>query len=227
VGGVTVCVLPLSADQLARGANNLADDYSGWQGQVGENHLNGMQALAFVRQRHGLPRGDFDRINRQQHFLGALFRQAASTETLTNPATLKALLDATTEALTLDEDTSLADLQRLAVRMQGVSTGGVRLQTVSTKTQIQDSGASTEVYDPAELDALLAEITGRQPSSGAASSGAAPTGAASAPAAASPVAAAGLFPAWPMPVAARPIAAGAGTTTTGGSGEPSPASCVY
>ncbi|WP_241255490.1 LCP family protein, partial [Candidatus Protofrankia californiensis] len=51
IGGVTVCVKPLPDG----GTSNLHDNYSQWHGVVGENHLNGEQALSFVRQRYGLP----------------------------------------------------------------------------------------------------------------------------------------------------------------------------
>ena len=44
----------------ARSANSGVDLPAGVQ------TISGSQALAFVRQRHGLPRGDFDRIIRQQ-----------------------------------------------------------------------------------------------------------------------------------------------------------------
>nr|MDT0664244.1 LCP family protein [Micromonospora sp. DSM 115978] len=210
---VTVCVLQLSEAQLAAGANNIVEVNSGWHGQVGLNHLNGMQALAFVRQRYGLPQGDIDRIARQQHFLGALFRQAASSETIANPGRLTALLDATTSALTLDEDTSLADLRLLAVRMQGVSDGGVRLETVATVSENR-GGQSAQVHNPAELDALVAEMTGRTPSAGAAVPDLTAT---------VPVAAAGLLGAGPGAVAGATTAAQAPTSEGG----PNPASCVY
>ena len=59
-----------------------------------ENRLTGEQALAFVRQRYGLPGSDFDRIRRQQQFIGAVFAQATSTGMLANPVRLQGLLRA-------------------------------------------------------------------------------------------------------------------------------------
>ena len=44
----------------------------------GHHTLNAIQSLEFVRQRHNLPRGDFDRVKRQQYFLTAAFRKVAS-----------------------------------------------------------------------------------------------------------------------------------------------------
>ncbi|MGB9378073.1 MAG: LCP family protein [Mycobacteriales bacterium] len=76
----------------------------------GVNHLNGRRALEYVRERHGLPHGDFDRIKRQHQFLFALLSKAASTGTLTNPAKLNAFLDAASKSITVDRGMQLIDL---------------------------------------------------------------------------------------------------------------------
>jgi len=159
IGGVTVCVKQLPPELAARGLDNLNDRFSGWHGQVGPNRLDGVQALAFVRQRYGLPEGDIDRIRRQQHFLGAMFHEATSTKTILNPFKVTSLLDAATSALTVDEGTSLADLQRLAVAMRGVGSGGVRFETVPASSQTIQ-GQSALVADPTELATFLDEVTG-------------------------------------------------------------------
>ncbi len=130
LGGVTVCIRELPPELKARGFDNLHDRYSGFSGQVGENRLTGAQALAFVRQRYGLPESDIDRIHRQQQFLGVVFQRIASADTLLNPAKLINVVDAATSAITLDDRTSLADLRLLAVRMQSIGSGGVTFATV-------------------------------------------------------------------------------------------------
>src|SRR3712207_8557224 len=43
---------------------------------------SGEQALAFVRQRHGLTRGDYDRIVRQQTFIAAMIRKMLAQDVL-------------------------------------------------------------------------------------------------------------------------------------------------
>ncbi|MBE3205519.1 LCP family protein [Frankia sp. CH37] len=167
LGGVTVCVKELSADLKARGFNNLSDRYSGWQGQVGTNTLNGEQALAFVRQRYGLPEGDIDRIRRQQQFLGVVFRSVASTSTLLNPKKLLDVVDAATSALTLDQNTSLADLRLLAIRMQGISSGAVTFATVPA-TPGRAGEQSVLLAKPDELAELLDKLGGAPQRSAAA-----------------------------------------------------------
>ncbi|HVV21462.1 MAG TPA: LCP family protein, partial [Pseudonocardiaceae bacterium] len=61
VGGVQVCLKAATHD-----------DYTGASFPAGVQTISGVRALNFVRQRHGLPGGDLDRITRQQVFLGAL-----------------------------------------------------------------------------------------------------------------------------------------------------------
>ncbi|CAJ64319.1 putative LytR family Transcriptional regulator [Frankia alni ACN14a] len=160
LGGVTVCIRELPAELKARGFDNLHDHYSGFSGQVGENRLTGAQALAFVRQRYGLPESDIDRIRRQQQFLGVVFQRIASTDTLLNPAKLINVVDAATSAITLDDGTSLADLRLLAVRMQSVGSGGVAFATVPAAAG-QRAGQSVLVPDPDQLGAFLKPFGGR------------------------------------------------------------------
>ncbi len=66
------------------------EDDSGIDLQAGRQTIKGFQALAFVRQRQKLPRGDLDRIERQQQFIGAIVRKTLSTGTLLNPFRLHA-----------------------------------------------------------------------------------------------------------------------------------------
>jgi LCP family protein required for cell wall assembly len=76
----------------------------------GMNHMNGAEALDWVRQRKQFPDGDFARVRHQQEFLRALMDKATSTGTLTNPKKLNAFLQAATKALTVDESMSLVDM---------------------------------------------------------------------------------------------------------------------
>ncbi|SNT46205.1 cell envelope-related function transcriptional attenuator common domain-containing protein [Asanoa hainanensis] len=78
--------------------------------QKGVNHMNGEEALDWVRQRKQFPEGDFARMRHQQDFLRALMDKAASTGTLTNPGKLNSFLKAVTNAVTVDESFSLVDM---------------------------------------------------------------------------------------------------------------------
>ncbi|MFY1573619.1 LCP family protein [Verrucosispora sp. WMMD703] len=76
----------------------------------GTNHMNGTEALDWIRQRKQFPDGDFARMRHQQDFLRALMDKAASSGTLTNPKKLNAFLQSVTEAVTVDQGFSLTDM---------------------------------------------------------------------------------------------------------------------
>lgn len=78
--------------------------------EEGNQHLNGEEALDYIRQRYQFADGDFQRVRNQQAFLKALMDKAASTGTLTNPGKLNAFLQTATSTLTVDENFSLVDV---------------------------------------------------------------------------------------------------------------------
>lgn len=93
VGGVPVCV-----------AGDIFDPYTGLDVKAGENTLQGQQALAFLRTRHGVGDGsDLGRISNQQVFLSSLVRTIKSADTLANPVKVYGLAKAATSNISLSE----------------------------------------------------------------------------------------------------------------------------
>ncbi len=139
IGGVTVCLNQAMGPATYVGQTGNGFDsgyepdgsfvksYSGINLHAGNNTIEGTQALAFVRQRHGLPAGDLDRIKRQQYFLSAVFRKLVSGGTLLNPLKLQKLLKAVTSSLTMDQN---LDPLKLAQQMQNLSAGNVTFTTI-------------------------------------------------------------------------------------------------
>lgn len=103
------------------------DPDSGIDLPAGPQTLNGADALAFVRQRKGLPNGDLDRIKRQQYFIGAVVRKVLSGDTLFSPSKQKALIEAASQNLTVDQNLDLFDL---AEQMQNLAAGNVEFRTI-------------------------------------------------------------------------------------------------
>jgi LCP family protein required for cell wall assembly len=107
LGGVNVCLKEPVYEPLSG-----ADFPAGWQ------KLNGPQALSFVRQRHDLPRGDLDRVVRQQVVMASLAHQVISGKTLSSPATMKRLQQAIQRSVVLSSGWDIMDfvdqLQKLA-----------------------------------------------------------------------------------------------------------------
>ncbi|WP_438870573.1 LCP family protein [Paractinoplanes bogorensis] len=91
--------------RLSRCADNsCAHPYYGPQAEYkkGTYHLQAWQALDYVRQRYGLPRGDYDRQRHQQQFIKAMAKQALGRDVVTNPAKLDKVLKAAGKALIFD-----------------------------------------------------------------------------------------------------------------------------
>ncbi|WP_235863563.1 LCP family protein [Saccharopolyspora kobensis] len=116
VGGVPVCLVAATKDI-----------YSGANFRAGPQTISGPDALAFVRQRHGLPRGDLDRVVRQQAFLSGLTQSMLSGGVLANPARLRDLIGSVQDSVVLDRDW---DVLAFAERMRGLAGGAVRFTTI-------------------------------------------------------------------------------------------------
>jgi len=84
--------------------NQCAHPYYGPQAtyQPGTYHLQGWQALDYVRQRYGLPNSDYDRQRHQQQFIKAMAQSALSRDVITNPGRLDGVLKAAGGALIFD-----------------------------------------------------------------------------------------------------------------------------
>jgi LCP family protein required for cell wall assembly len=156
IGGVQVCLksgAPFEYDNNGSISTNLNDGFSQFHGTIGDNTLKGDNALAFVRQRYGLPHADIDRIKRQQVFLSAVLRKALSTSILLNPTKLLPLLNAATGALTTDSGTSVNDLRKLADRLHSLDPSKVFLETVKTRdATLDDPGAYQDPSNPNLID---------------------------------------------------------------------------
>lgn len=93
VGGVPVCVL-----------EEIQDLYTGTNLAPGEHVLSGIDALQFLRTRHGLENGsDLARISNQQAFLSSLVRTIKSDGTLDNPVKLYGLAKAAADNMVLSD----------------------------------------------------------------------------------------------------------------------------
>ena len=118
IGGVPVCLRAPAQDP-----------YTGLALPAGPQQISGPQALAFVRQRHGLPNGDLDRIARQQVFLAGATERLLSADTVADPFALARITAAVGRSVTLDAGW---DVLAFARQMQGLSAGAVTFRTIPT-----------------------------------------------------------------------------------------------
>jgi LCP family protein required for cell wall assembly len=112
VDGVQICVPEPGIDD---------PNYSGLVLSAGLHTVVGNQALAFVRDRHGLAGGmDTSRIQMQQQFMTALFNKLTSDGTLEDPLTLYKIADAISNNITVD--TGLDNVGSMASIVESVGT---------------------------------------------------------------------------------------------------------
>lgn len=111
IGGVEVCL-----------ARDIDDQYTYLHLDKGKHVLQGMQALQFLRTRHGVGDGsDLSRISNQQVFLTSLVRKVRSAGVLTNPVYLYSLANAAARNMTLSSSlTNLNTMVSIASALKDV-----------------------------------------------------------------------------------------------------------
>lgn len=92
---------------------------------AGQQHLDGAQALAFVRERYNLPHGDLDRVRRQQAWIRAILSTVFENNTLQDPAALHAMLQILLSHSAVDEGLTFDTLSALALESRKLQRGGI------------------------------------------------------------------------------------------------------
>ncbi|MDQ3788966.1 MAG: LCP family protein, partial [Actinomycetota bacterium] len=126
------------------------DKDSGANFPAGRQNLSGAAALAFVRQRKGLPNGDIDRVARQQVFLAGMARKAFSADLLApGSETMTKLQRAVTKSVVLDQGWNIVEFAQQMVDFTG---GNLTFQTIPHGDigMPTPDGKAVEV-DPAEV----------------------------------------------------------------------------
>ncbi|MER5215058.1 LCP family protein [Streptomyces sp. NPDC002838] len=121
LGGVTV-----TTDE------DIDDEDSHLKLEAGTHDLDGAQALALARTRHGIGDGsDLGRIGLQHKLVKALLEQISATNLLSDPAKLYRVADAVTGSLTTDTGLdSLTELMRLGESLRGLPADEVTTVTM-------------------------------------------------------------------------------------------------
>jgi LCP family protein required for cell wall assembly len=160
IGGIQVCLR--HAQNASTDRDAYGRGYSGINLPAGVSTIEGAQALAFVRQRHGLPNGDLDRIKRQQYFLAAAFHKIASAGELLNPFKLHKLLDAVSSSLLTDPSLNLLSL---AHSFELLSAGNISFATLPNEGAqlIYPDGVETSIVrvDSAAVPGFIRTVIGQ------------------------------------------------------------------
>ncbi|OLF17485.1 hypothetical protein BU204_11125 [Actinophytocola xanthii] len=148
VGGIDVCL---------RAPVNDRD--SGARFPAGPQKLEGVAALAFVRQRKGLPKGDLDRIVRQQVFMNGMAKKVFSQDMLAPGSdTLERLQNAIQKSVVLDEGWNVL---QFAQQMMGFTGGRMSFQTIPVGSpDLRTSDGSAVEVDPDEVRSYVQGLLG-------------------------------------------------------------------
>ncbi|MBP2366000.1 LCP family protein [Pseudonocardia parietis] len=145
IGGVDVCLKAPVRDEL-----------SGADFAAGPQTISGADALAFVRQRHGLTGGDLSRITRQQVFLAAVANKVLSSGTLTDPAKLGALIDVVQQSVVID---SGWDILAFAKEASQIAAGEMEFLTIPTGGPKDTGRGDVLSVDPREVQDFVTRHT--------------------------------------------------------------------
>ena len=136
LGGVTV-------------TNTVAFEAQGFNFPAGDIKLNGEEALAFVRARKAFADGDYQRVRNQQAYMKAVVKQMISSETLTNPTRLIAMVDAISPYLAVTEGVTTEYIVQTAASLRNVRTSDLYFMTApTTGVGTSADGQSIILLDP-------------------------------------------------------------------------------
>ena len=148
LGGVEVCL-----------NHAVYDDFSGADFPAGRQTLDGAQALAFVRQRHGLQNGDLDRTHRQQAFLLSVMHNIQSSGGLSDLDTFRELMTVARKDLVLSQGWDEKQFRRIGA----LSGGDITFQTLPVLRYDFADGQSINIVDPAAIRAQIAAAIAGSP----------------------------------------------------------------
>jgi len=134
VGGIQVCL------------NNAVNDsqYSGAVFPAGLQTITGVDALKFVRQRHGLPNGDLDRTHRQQAFITGVITKFRSQGIFGDIGKLSALLNVAKKDVVIDSGWNVLGFLPQAKALTG---GNITFHTLPIEGYAMINGQSVNQVD--------------------------------------------------------------------------------
>lgn len=109
IGGIDIC-----------NEQTFSDSRIDFTLEEGYHHLNGNDALQYVRTRRATADGDFGRIKRQQQFFRAVIKRVGRPSVLANPVRVNRLATAFAQNVTVDQYFKLEDMMGFALQVRRV-----------------------------------------------------------------------------------------------------------
>ncbi|QGF23295.1 LCP family protein [Raineyella fluvialis] len=122
---------------------------------AGDITIQGDAALAYVRERYDLPRGDFDRAERQRTVVQAIMRKALSADVLANPGQFTSFVSSFSKYLTIDSGLTDTELLKTGMSLRGLTGDDIYLlQAPVSGTGWSPDRQSIDNVDQAKLAEL-------------------------------------------------------------------------
>ncbi|WP_103338074.1 LCP family protein [Amycolatopsis sp. CA-126428] len=131
--------------------------------QTGDVTISGDQALNYVRARHvkaDVAKSDYDRIKRQQAFIGALLKKVMSSDVVLDPGKLTDFINAFAKA-TFGDNLGVKQMMTLAQSMKGLDQSKITFLTVPTVGMANTRG--NEVLVVSKTKALFDALRNNTP----------------------------------------------------------------
>ncbi|MDF3289695.1 LCP family protein [Streptomyces silvisoli] len=144
------------------------DWYSGANFQAGSQNLNPKQALAFVRQRHGLDGGDLDRTHRQQAFISSVTHKLKTEGVFNDLGKLQGLFGVVKKDLVIDNKFDVLDFAQQATNLTG---GNVVFHTLPIAGFGMRNNEDVNLVNPDQIRSIVQATIGHDPSPSPSSGG--------------------------------------------------------
>jgi len=145
IGGVQVC--------LNKAVND--SQYSGAVFPAGLQTITGVDALKFVRQRHGLPNGDLDRTHRQQAFITGVITKFRTQGIFGDLGKLSALMTVAKKDVVIDSGWDVLGFLPQAKALTG---GHITFHTLPILGYGMRNGQSVNLIDTATVRSFVQNL---------------------------------------------------------------------
>ena len=145
LGGVQVCLKNAVNDK----------QYSGGVFPAGLQTITGVQALQFVRQRHGLPNGDLDRTHRQQAFITGVITKFRTQGIFGDLGKLSSLLAVAKKDVVIDAGWDVLGFLPNAKALTG---GNITFHTLPIEGYVMRNSQSVNLIDTVKVKQFVQDL---------------------------------------------------------------------
>ena len=145
LGGIQVCL------------KNAVNDpkYSGAKFPAGLQTIYGVDALKFVRQRHGLPNGDLDRTHRQQAFIAGVITKFRTQGIFEDIGKISALLNVAKKDVIIDKG---LDVLSFLPKAKALTSGKITFHTLPIEGYVMRNGQSVNLIDELKVKNFVQDL---------------------------------------------------------------------